>query len=262
MSLVFQSICSGSSGNCLVLSTGETTVLIDAGFRSIRGCRQALGDRLPAVDAVVISHLHGDHVQYSSLRVLEEHGLPVYVHKQDVRLLARKHFKGRAFDGLEVRPFTESRFAIGDLSIAPFQIPHDGVHRTYGFEVSTRRNGAARRVVVATDFWDWSGSSQWFRDADLIYLEANYDPDLLNEHWNPNSLYHLSNGDCGHLLRHALGHSRKRPAAVVLGHLSERRNRPGIARDTVLGILDEAGLADIDLHIAPRYDPSEPISVA
>ena len=63
------------------------------------------------------------------------------------------------------------------------------------------------------------------------------------------------------VLQHALANSEKLPAAVMLGHLSEERNRPPIARNTVLGILAEAGMADIALHIAPRYEPSEPIHI-
>jgi len=262
MALSFQSLRSGSSGNCLVLTSARTTLLIDAGFPSIRGCREALEELLPTVDGVVISHLHGDHVSYSSLRVIEEHGLPVYVFEGDLRRLARRHFKGMGFHGLDLRPFAERQFRVGDFFICPFEVPHYPSEPTFGFEVHCTDGGRTHRAVLATDFFDWEPLRGWFENADFLYVEANYDPDLLRLYWNPNSAYHLSNGECGKLLGCAFERSRSLPAAVMLGHLSNDRNRPDLARDTVGQILGRAGYGRIRLRVAPRFEPSDPIHIA
>ena len=115
---------------------------------------------------------------------------------------------------------------------------------------------------MATDFCEWATLRPWFEDADFVYVEANHDPELLERNWNPNSLYHLSNGQCGDLLREALDHSHAPPAAVMLGHLSEDRNRPELAEATVAAILEEAGHGSVELYVAPRFQPSRPISIA
>jgi hypothetical protein len=47
----------------------------------------------------------------------------------------------------------------------------------------------------------------------------------------------------------------------MLGHLSEVRNRPKLARQTVLEMLDGDLYQDIALKIAPRYEPSETIQI-
>jgi len=189
--------------------------------------------------------------------VLEENRIPIYVCEKEIPHLAARHFHRFPFLDLKIRPFAERPFQVGDFSIHPFQVPHDGVRKTFGFEVTARPNGKRRKVVVATDFWHWRGVSRWFEDADFIYVEANHDMDLLRANPNPRSHFHLSNENCGRLLHQALGKSRTLPQALMLGHLSEIRNRLTLARDTILNILDGSPYRDIPLHIAPRYKPSE-----
>ncbi len=261
MALTFQSIRSGSSANCLLLRNGATSLLIDAGFPTQRGCRQALEPLLPSVDAVVISHLHGDHVHYSALRVLETWGKPLYVHEGDVEELAARHFRGRRFGDLQVRPFTNRGFQVGGFAVQPFEVPHYPARSTFGFRVRCSANGHRREIVVASDLADWFALEPWFADADFIYVEANHDPGLLELRWNPNSCYHLSNGECGRLLRRAFAQSRALPRAVMLGHLSDERNEPTLAAHTVWEILDDAGYSGVEIHVAPAHEPSEPIEI-
>jgi phosphoribosyl 1,2-cyclic phosphodiesterase len=261
MALYFQSIISGSSGNCLLLWTGKSTLLIDVGFGSQSHFMETLGHLLPTVDGVIISHLHSDHVRYPALRVIEKYEFPVYVHKDDIRLLGEKHFLSRPFSGLNLRPFSSRQLRIGEFSIKPFEVPHQPSRVTFGFEVSCTQQGKQRRVVIATDFWDWDLVKQRFQDADFIYVESNHDPDMLRENYQPNAEYHLSNPKCGHLLQHAFDHSTKRPATVMLGHLSEERNTHALAHDTVAAVLDKGGHGGVKLHIAPRHEPSEVIRV-
>jgi len=260
--LLLQSIRSGSSGNCLLLENHETTLLIDAGFSSIRRCRAALEPLLPSVDGVLVSHLHSDHISYSTLRVLEEWGVPVWVCAGEEGTLRRKHFRGRPFDGLDLRTFTRRPVQIGSFTIQPFRVPHYPSYPTFGFDVASPHNGTTRRAVVASDLSDWMGQQSHFHNADVIYIEANHDPELLKLYWNPNSVYHLSNPSCAALLRHALDHSTTPPAAVMLGHLSDDRNSPELARDTVATALAEAGYAHVPIHVAPRDEPSNPLAIA
>jgi phosphoribosyl 1,2-cyclic phosphodiesterase len=262
LSLHFQSLCSGSSGNSLLVRTETTTILIDAGFNSMRKCRNALGNFLHEIDAVIISHLHTDHIHYSSLRVLQDCGIPVYVYEKEIPLLARWHFRRLPFLDLKIRPFKERPLSIGDFSITPFGVPHDQFRNTFGFEISVPRKGRAKKIVAATDFWDWRHLAGWFTDADFIYVEANHDPELLRAHPNPRSHYHLSNESCGELLKRAFIGGRTRPKTVMLGHLSEIRNSPKLAREKVLERLETVwNMENFALHVAPRYEPSPPIRI-
>jgi len=259
MPLTFQTLCSGSGANCLLLRNGPTTLLFDAGFRSQKQCREMLDALLPHIDGVVVSHLHGDHIRYPSLRVLEQHDVPVYVHDDEIPRLATKHYGTHHFQTLDVRGYTRDAFQIGDVNIEPFPVPHDGVHHTFGFEVRAASNDGSRRLVLATDFWDWQHVAGRFVDADFIYIEANHDRDLLWMRPNPNSHYHLNNDDCGQLLKYALDESEAPPRAVMLGHLSDERNTPDIAMGAVSTVLDDAGHGGVPLLVAPRDVPSDVI---
>ncbi len=261
MTLTFQSLCSGSSGNSLVLRTDRTTLLIDAGFPSMRAGRKALNGHLPEIDGAVISHLHSDHIQYSSLRLLEESRVPIYLYENDIKPMAGRHFRRSPFLHLKIRPFSDRPFTIGDFSIQPFRLAHDGIRPTFGFAICLNGNGRQKKVVVATDFWDWGGLPGWFEDSDFIYVEANHDPELLRAYPNPRSHFHLSNQKCGRLLRQVFAQSRSRPSALMLGHLSEKRNHPQLAQETVSEILSEGGYRSLNIHIAPRYEPSDSILI-
>jgi phosphoribosyl 1,2-cyclic phosphodiesterase len=261
LTLTFQSLCSGSSGNSLLLKTEGSALLIDAGFPSMRAGRKALNGYLSGIEGVVISHLHSDHIQHASLRLLEESRIPIYLYEKDIKPLAGRHFRQFPFLHLKIRPFSDRPFPIGDFSIYPFRLPHDGIRPTFGFAISLNRKGRQRKVVVATDFRDWGGLPGWFADSDFIYVEANHDPELLRVHPNPRSHFHLSNVKCGRLLKQVFAQSRSKPSTLMLGHLSEKRNRPELAQGTVSEILAEGGHRSIEIRIAPRYEPSEWIPI-
>ena len=83
-------------------------------------------------------------------------------------------------------------------------------------------------------------------------LTATCDPDLLRRYPNYRSRFHLPNERCGRLLQTAIDSSEKYPLGIMLGHLSEERNEPDLALDTVWEILDEARHGEIELSVAPR----------
>ena len=94
MSLCFQSLRSSSSGNCVALWTPTSSILVDCGVQRQR----ELGELLDAharqagsLDAVIVTHAHGDHAAYGSLRVLAREGIPILAHAQVVRQVRARH---------------------------------------------------------------------------------------------------------------------------------------------------------------------------
>jgi len=261
MSLHFASLRSSSSGNCLLVRTDSTTVLIDCGLGSMKRTRQVLtqnmGDQLD-IDAAVISHMHTDHVGYYSLRVLENLGVKVRVHESCLSQLRDKHFNGRGLSSLQLKPFSASSFKVGDLKFQPFEVPHNPWYPTHGFVIEHKKS----RIVIATDFNDWEGSLEHFVDADFIFVECNHDLELLARYYNPNSEFHMPNPDTGDLLCAARQCSKTPPQAVMLGHLSEMRNRPGLALKEVESSFESNGVElDFPLLVAPRLEASEVVQV-
>lgn len=261
MPLTFQSLRSSSQGNCLLIRTRQTSVLLDCGLGSMKRTREILNKHVgnpQEIDALVVSHMHTDHISYYPLRVFENEGIPVRIHESCLPQLKNKHFNGYGFSSLKLKPFDERDFKVGDLTFEPFEVPHNPIFPTYGFVV---RYKTIKAVFVA-DFYNWQDVLGYFVDSDFIFVESNYDLELLRLNYNPNSRFHMPNPETGKLLCHMRNNSRKPPQAVMLGHLSLIRNRPQIAlKEIEHGFQDNDIKLDFDLLAAPGLTASEVVKI-
>lgn len=239
MTLHFQTLCSSSAGNCITLYSESTRLVIDCGLSSMRRTRRALAELHAdvSVSAVLLTHLHGDHISYYPLRVLEEMGLPIRLHESCIDPLKDKHYNGRPFSSLHVAPFDGDVFDIGDFRIQPFEVVHQPWCATFGYAIYH----GDTKIVIATDFCRWENLVEHFVDADFIFIEANHDMELLRQNFNPNSRYHLPNPQTAALLMAAVDESKKTPQAVMLGHLSSRRNTPHLAVMETIQAFEQGG---------------------
>jgi phosphoribosyl 1,2-cyclic phosphodiesterase len=266
VALYFKTLRSSSSGNCLRLWTEQTNVIIDCGLNSQRLCRALLSEHAGAIEtisAVLVSHLHQDHINYSALRVLEEHGITVRIHEQLVNKFQEKFINNNRFDNLSLKPFSSAAFNLGEFTIRPVQIPHSPQHDNYGFVIHCRQRDRVRKIVIMTDFYTWDGLAGHFVDADFIYVEANHNPGLLKKYPNPNSHYHMKNETVADLLCNARKLSKRAPAAVMLGHLSKERNTRELAMEAIQrAFIRNRVQQDFELHVAPADCASREIRIA
>ena len=73
-------LASGSSGNAVLITSGETSLLIDAGISALQVRRrlEAFG-RLPVqIDAILLTHEHSDHVRGLDVFLRRHHSAPVW----------------------------------------------------------------------------------------------------------------------------------------------------------------------------------------
>jgi len=97
---------------------------------------------------------------------------------------------------------------------------------------------------------------------DAVFIESNYDPDMLARGPYPAFLKkritgpegHLSNAEAAELLMQA---STGRLKWACLAHLSEQNNKASLAIETHRKVL----LPGLPLHIASRYAPSDILKV-
>ena len=122
-------LASGSRGNCSVVSTSRTKILVDAGLSGRETLRRmhASGEDPTQLSAILVSHEHSDHVSgvYQLSRKLK---IPVYMTggtHQEWRRCERDRRKDQSvLDRCE--HFQAGRgFEIGDISVMPCTIPHD-----------------------------------------------------------------------------------------------------------------------------------------
>jgi phosphoribosyl 1,2-cyclic phosphodiesterase len=110
--LKVRSIASGSSGNAYAVEHDGRTLLIDCGvpYKHLKDL---------AIDAVLITHSHSDHV--SGLKVLLKHcDAPVFANSMTAETVARCCGLD---DEVFVRFENDQVFEVGDFEISPFSIP-------------------------------------------------------------------------------------------------------------------------------------------
>jgi phosphoribosyl 1,2-cyclic phosphodiesterase len=253
----FRSLRSSSSGNCLAIWNNHSSVLIDCGVKPQYACRDLLALHQwmnGKVDAVLVSHAHGDHIRYESLRVLGREGIQIHGHPRVVEQLRSRHNFAEWDDPPMLKAAPIGPFCVGDFSVSLVEVPHAPGFPNYGFVITT----GERKIVVFTDFHDAAGLREHFVDADFIFVEANHDLGLLRENPNPASRYHLNNQKTARLLCDVVKQSRKTLTAVMLGHLSDERNRAHLAIREVEREFEHARVkVGFDLSAAPRTEASK-----
>jgi len=254
MAMRFCILGSGSSGNAALLVTEGARVLVDAGFsaRKLAGLLEAVGESLGSIDAVFLTHEHGDHAAGVE-------GLKRFPH---IRVFANAATARAVGAGLGWRPDwqvfeTGGSFRFRDLEIESFTVPHDA-HDPVGFRFTTGRDGdlfAPRRsLAFLTDLGHAPHNvRERIRECEVVVVEANHCPELLKaDTKRPWSTKQRISGRHGHLSNEA---ARELLAAVAsprwrriyLTHLSRDCNSPAAVELALAGV--RAALAACEFAI-------------
>jgi len=231
----FCSIASGSSGNCIYVGSSETSVLVDTG---ISGCRveqglNGLDLATKDMDAILLTHEHSDHVKGLGI-LARRYGIPIYATQGTADALKGMTALGKIPEGLMHVIRADETFAVGDLSIRPFAIPHDAAE-----PVGYRLENGGKSAAVATDLGHYDEYIiRNLKNLDVLLLESNHDIRMLEAGRYPYYLKrrilgdsgHLSNESAGQLLCEVLHDDMKE---IFLGHLSKENNYEALAFETV-----------------------------
>jgi phosphoribosyl 1,2-cyclic phosphodiesterase len=249
--LRFKSLGSGSSGNATLVEAQSgshtTRLLIDCGIR-LRDLEARLieaGTCAEDLDAIFITHEHGDHIGCARSFV-KRYSTPLWMSQgtwlavSDEAWEPQQHLLNVARDGCT--------FEIGTLQALPFTVPHDARE-----PLQLRCSDGQRHLGIATDLGHPSTHVvEALQGCHALLLEANHDPDLLQASAYPSFLKQRVAGPWGHLANHAAADllmrvKHKQLSYVLAAHLSERNNTPELARTS----LSEAmGCAPSDIDVA------------
>jgi len=262
---------SGSRGNSLLVAGRKSRLLVDMGF-SQRRITAGLADQGlgPAdLDALLVTHTHGDHVGRAAMAFCCRHGVPLVTAADNLTVL-RRRFRGLAgrLDraGL-LREIPPMGYHINGLDVRPFEVPHDAEGLTLGYHMTMGDGpgGAPVRMAVATDLGHVPPEVlAVLAQAEVLVLESNHDGGMLAASGRPAYLIDRIAGPDGHLSnrqtagtlerilsRAAPGHLRR----VVLAHLSQECNEAQVARQEIRRVLTSADGPAPRLLTASQNEP-------
>jgi len=265
MPIEFCPIASGSSGNSVYVSVGETRMLIDAGLSGIKieKSLQALDVEASAIDAIFITHEHTDHTQGACI-LSRRFDIPIYATPKTWEAMAKSRNNNAIARHNKQFVYADENLILGDAMVRPFAICHDAAEPV-GYNIFAED----KKITVTTDIGCVTDElKNKIANSDVLLIESNHDVDMVMNGRYPYLLKkrilgdqgHLSNVNCGKLLAEIMC---GRLQHIFLGHLSEDNNRPALAYETVFNILEAKGIkvgGEKRLYLAERSGLSRKVS--
>ncbi|MBK0392674.1 MBL fold metallo-hydrolase [Ramlibacter algicola] len=250
----FKSLGSGSTGNATVVQAtgdgGMTHVLVDCGL-GVRELHKRLGRAgmlAEQVDAIFITHEHGDHIGCARSIALRER-IPVWMSEGTWIAIGRPDF-----DGLLRLACDGQAIDVRGLRLRPFTVPHDAREP---LQLTVTDGGVTFGVLT-----DLGHATQHVRDSlagcATLLLECNHDREMLEKGPYPWPLKRRVGGDWGHLANDdaaaiAMSIRPHGLRQVVAAHLSEQNNHPDLARAALVDALGDS----VDIHVADGASGSD-----
>jgi len=264
VSLKFCILSSGSAGNCSVIWTEESAVLIDCGCNAkyITENLADLGIALKNLKAAFITHAHADHISASGLGFLSRNSIPVCACENVFEDLFRKY--GDKAKECVKTPFYEN-FKIKDISVEYFDIYHrdKNISCACGFAFLYTTNTRQYKIGYLTDTGRVCGKIiRNLANSNILVIESNYNRMMLesslrppdNKKWILSDWGHLSNEDAANSIAEIKTLSTVKDSLkyVFLAHISASHNTPEIALKTTKETLLSRGISNIKLFTAGR----------
>jgi phosphoribosyl 1,2-cyclic phosphodiesterase len=264
-------IASGSRGNSLLVAGAQSRILIDMGLgqRRMAASLRAEGLEPDDLDAVFVTHTHGDHVGDATVKFCWRNKVPLVAPEENLSILRRRFraASGRLDRAGLMRKLPRKGHHIDGLDIRPFRVPHDAEGVSLGYHLTLGNGNGAEplRIAVATDLGEAPPEVVGaLAAANVLILESNHDDTMLAASGRPVYLIdriagvegHLSNDQAADTLEEILacqepGHLRH----VVLAHLSQECNTPELARTAADRVLSPLGDRAPSLLCASQDDP-------
>jgi phosphoribosyl 1,2-cyclic phosphodiesterase len=243
---------SGSGGNAVAVTDGDTTLLIDCGFSAREVARRMAlaGLNAGSVRTILLTHEHGDHLRGVDV-FARRHGCAVHATRGTRMAAGLDHLDA------DVRTLVPGEpMSVGSLTVLPFKTSHDAAEPV-GFRIET---SGGEVFGLATDTGVLTPETlEALAGVDLLGIESNHDLTMLENGPYPSYLKrrirsaqgHLSNPDAAAALETLLSPRLRHVYAL---HRSGTNNTPSLAKRTLVARLDVLG-SRIPVHVAPQNEP-------
>lgn len=222
-------LASGSSGNAVVVRSGETSILVDVGVsaRQMRRRLEAFGRSPDEINAILLTHEHSDHVRGLDVFLRRHRPAPVWATPG-----TWSRIDVRSDGGGELRSGRTRRF--GAFRVTPVATSHDAVEPlAYVFDDGEHSAALCTDTGIVTPLLE-----QRLLGCELLLLETNHDKDMLRHGPYPWPLKQRIDSRTGHLSNHQSCEAIDRVGSSVLKavigmHLSAENNCPNVVCDSL-----------------------------
>ncbi|MFV0274769.1 MAG: MBL fold metallo-hydrolase [Bacilli bacterium] len=239
-------LASSSSGNCTLIKTPNSTILIDLGV-STKYLTEKLAQfniKPEEIDLILVTHGHTDHIA----------GLKVFTKKYNSTIYMSKETSINIDLNCPIT-ICPKIIEYNDLIIKTIPLSHDVP--TVGFVI---KNDVKELVYVTDTGYLNKNLFETISNKDAYLFESNYDIEMIqNSIRNPNNVRrvlsdkgHLSNEDSAYyLVNNLIGDRTKN---IVLCHLSLDHNTPQLALNTILKQIEKSNKKVDNIVIAKHKD--------
>ncbi len=249
-------LSSGSGGNCTLIESGKTKILVDLGTSSLYAEKRLreINIEPEEIDGIFITHTHVDHIK----------GIKVFLKKYNTKLYLSEIILKEIYN--EIKPqnyeIIDSEINLNDFNVTMFKISHD-TEDANGFIFES--NG--RSVVYVTDTGYLNiRNHKLLTNRNMYVFESNHDVEMLMNGHYPYHIKqrilgdkgHLSNKDSAYYLSKFVGNNTK---CVVLAHLSKDNNTKELALETLQDCLKKCNKDVEKILIAEQDKRTELIEV-
>ena len=249
---------SGSRGNCTLIQSQNTNILLDVGYsyKKIVGALQDKNLSPKDIHAIVITHEHDDHI--CALPMWTKHAMDsqIFVPTPIVNCIANRSYSPNIVG-------VRDSFVVGDIVVDVYQCSHDS-QACCGYRFTCGQTS----IASVTDTGCFTQELvNFLAPCKVVQIESNHDITMLMQGRYPYPLKrrisspygHLSNDQCAQILQQLVGTNVKK---VVLAHLSENNNTAELAFDTVNKMYQKNNVVegkDVQLYVASQHTVGETI---
>lgn len=235
-------LASGSTGNCIAIRSGKTTILVDAGVAKTKIENRLLevGIRPDSIEAIFITHAHVDHTK--GLSLANKYEIPVYAGEGEWKSI--KNVEDHLKNSIHGNGLLIDYEGYQDwMDIVPFNTHHDAFDPK-GYVIKTENEKVS--ICLDTGHVDEEMITA-MEDSTIYIIEANHEPNMVEVSDYPpatkarilSHIGHLSNEQTALVLsKLVMGVGEQ----IYLTHLSHKNNLPELAKITVIHALAKKGL--------------------